>query len=350
MTAEALLRHLAFACALALLSAAAVRVMISARLLDRPNARKAHTVPTPKGGGVGIVLAFLVGVAVLYRYAEFGRLAEPYFRGVILAAIAIAVVAFFDDIKDWPFTVKLGAQVLAAIMAVGSGLYIDDLRIPYVGVLQIGVLGAVLSIAWIVFATNAVNFIDGMNGLVAGSVLVTCAFLAAIAAAQGGWFVYFASLILGAGVAGFLPFNYPSARIFMGDVGSQFCGFILAILAIAAGRFQGVELSFVLVPFMLSGIIFDVIFTLCRRALVGERVTQAHRGHLYQVAARSGMDSRWIAVLYWGFAAYGGLGCLLFIGAAPMWKPLILLMPLPVQLVWLWAVRRAAQGAGLERW
>ena len=86
-----------------------------------PEARKAHDRPTPKGGGVGIVVAFLVGITVLYRYAEFARLADPYFLGVIEASLAIAVVAFLDDLFDWPFTVKLGAQVLAALVAVAAG-------------------------------------------------------------------------------------------------------------------------------------------------------------------------------------------------------------------------------------
>src|ERR1700722_14001492 len=121
MTLIAVLRHLAFATGLAALSAATVRLMIAVRVLDRPNARSAHSTPTPKGGGVGIVIAFMVGVLVLYRYAEFARLAQPYFLGVIGAAAAIAVVALLDDVLDWPFTVKLGAQVLAALVAVGTG-------------------------------------------------------------------------------------------------------------------------------------------------------------------------------------------------------------------------------------
>ena len=108
MTLAALLRHLAFAVALALLSAAVVRLMIAVRVLDRPDPRKVHTRDTPKGGGVGVVVAFLVGIAVLYRFAEFARLADPYFIGVIEASVAIAVVAFLDDLFDWKFTVKLG--------------------------------------------------------------------------------------------------------------------------------------------------------------------------------------------------------------------------------------------------
>ena len=108
MTLVAVLRHLAFATGLALLSAAVVQAMIAVRVLDRPDARKAHTQDTPKGGGVGVVVAFLIGIAVLYRFAEFARLADPYFTGVIEASMAIAVVAFLDDLYDWKFTIKLG--------------------------------------------------------------------------------------------------------------------------------------------------------------------------------------------------------------------------------------------------
>ena len=108
------MRHLTFAAGLALLSAATVRLMIARAPDGPPGPRKAHDRPTPKGGGVGIVVAFLVGIGVLYQFAEFARLADPYFLGVIEASVAIAVVAFLDDLYDWNFSVKLGAQVLAA--------------------------------------------------------------------------------------------------------------------------------------------------------------------------------------------------------------------------------------------
>src|SRR3954468_15838391 len=100
MTPSALLRHIAFAIALAILSAVIVRLMIAVRVMDRPDARKAHDRPTPKGGGVGVVMAFLVGIAVLYNFAAFARLTEPYFLSVIEASAAIALVAFLDDLYD----------------------------------------------------------------------------------------------------------------------------------------------------------------------------------------------------------------------------------------------------------
>ena len=350
MLLAAVLRHLAFCAALALVSAMVVAAMLSARIMDTPDARKAHSRPTPKGGGVGVVVAFMLGITVLYGYADFARLADGYFRGVILAAFAIAVVAFFDDLRDWPFVVKLAAQALAALAAVGSGLYLRAVHVPYVGTVDLGWVGIAATLAWILFVTNAMNFIDGLNGLAAGTSLVACGFLALVAAGQGGWFVYFTSMLLAAGLIGFLPFNYPHARIFMGDVGSQFCGFVLAVLGVAAARFDAVEMSFLLVPCLLGGVLYDVAFTLVRRALAGERVTQPHRGHLYQVAHRAGMDARWVAAVHWGFAALGGLVIIAFVrvpSGAKVMLPFLLLLP---QFAWTGAVVVLARRAGIGRW
>ncbi|HBK08596.1 MAG TPA: UDP-phosphate N-acetylglucosaminyl-1-phosphate transferase [Acetobacteraceae bacterium] len=350
MTALAIFRHLGFAALLMLLSAATVRTMIAVRVMDTPEARKMHDRPTPKGGGVGIVVTFLAGIAVLYRYAEFSRLADPYFLGVIEASVAIAVVAFLDDLFDWPFVVKLGAQVLAALVAVGSGLYVTDFRIPYLGPLPFVWAGVGATVVWMLFTTNAMNFIDGLNGLASGVSLIACLFIVFIAEQHGGWFAYAAAGLLASGLAGFLPFNFPKARIFMGDVGSQFCGFMLAVLAVVASRFDGVELSFLLMPMLLSGVLFDVGFTLVRRLLAGEAVTQPHRGHLYQVAQRSGVPAVTVTLVHWGFAIFGGGCCLLFIALPSPLKPPVPFITLAPQLVWVWFVARRARAARLGRW
>jgi len=350
MTLAALLRHLVFAALLILLSAATVRLMIAARVMDTPEARKAHDRPTPKGGGVGIVVTFLVGIAVLYRFAAFARLADPYFLGVIEASVAIAVVAFLDDLFDWPFIVKLGAQVLAALIAVSSGLYVTDFRIPYLGPVPLAWAGIAATLCWILFTTNAMNFIDGLNGLASGVSLIACLFIVFIAEQHGGWFAYAAAGLLGAGLAGFLPFNFPKARIFMGDVGSQFCGFMLAVLAVVASRFDGVELSFLLMPMLLAGVLFDVAFTLVRRGVQGEAITQPHRGHLYQVAQRSGVSGVTVTLVHWGFAVFGGACCMLFIAVPSPYKPPVPFITALPQLVWVWFVVRRARMAGLSRW
>jgi UDP-GlcNAc:undecaprenyl-phosphate GlcNAc-1-phosphate transferase len=349
MTFAAFLRHLGLAAALILISAAMARGMISARIMDRPELRKLHVKPTPKGGGVAVVVTFLAGIAVLYRYGEFARLADPYFRGVIEASVAIAVVSFLDDLYDWSFSIKLAAQVSAALVAVTSGLYVSDLHIPHQA-LMLGWFGAAASLAWILFTTNAMNFIDGMNGLASGVSLIACLFLAFIAEQHGGWFAYASAGLLACGLAGFLPFNFPRARIFMGDVGSQFCGFILAMLAIVASRFDGVALSFLLMPMLLSGVLFDVAFTLVRRTLQREPLARPHRGHLYQVAQRSGLSPVSVTMLHWGFATYGGCCCLLFVAAPSVWKPYVPVLLIPPQLIWAAWVTHAARKATLGRW
>ncbi len=350
MTPQALLTHLLFCAALGLFSAAVVRVMIAVAVMDQPNARKAHTQAVPKSGGVGVVAAFLVGILLLYAFADFSRLADAYFRGVIVASAAIALVALADDLLDWPFVVKLAAQLGAALLAVGSGLMVDVVNLPLAGPVSLGWFAAPVTLAWVLFATNAMNFIDGLNGLAAGVSALAAAALAGIAAAHGGWFVYFAGLLLMSGLLGFLPFNFPRARIFMGDVGSQFCGFVLAVLAVAAGRFQGVDLSVLLAPMLLFGVLYDVAFTLARRLLAGERVTEAHRAHLYQVVNRAGLPASAVTLAHWGFVLWGGLCCWLFLNSGGLTKAAMPLLVVPPQLAWTGYVIWRARRFGLARW
>jgi UDP-GlcNAc:undecaprenyl-phosphate GlcNAc-1-phosphate transferase len=350
MTLHASIRHLILLAGLALLSALAVRVMITVGFMDHPTGRKAHGSPTPKLGGVGIVVAYLLGIAILYRYAGFARIADPYFRGMIMSSVAIALVALLDDLYDYPFVVKLGTQVIAALAAVFSGLYVGLYRIPYVGGVDVGPLAIPFTLCWILFATNALNFIDGLNGLASGVTLITCVFLSLFAAHAGGWFTYLSAAMLAAGVLGFLPFNYPRARIFMGDVGSQFCGFVLAMLAVASSRFQTQELSFMLVPMMLTGALYDVAFTLVRRLLRGENISQAHRGHLFQVAHRAGMDPRVITLIYWGFTLFGAGAAWCFLAAPSVYKPPIVLVPLLPPILWTFYVVHIGRRANVGRW
>ncbi len=136
----------------------------------------------------------------------------------------------------------------------------------------------------------------------------------------------------------------------MGDVGSQFCGFVLAVLGVVASRFDGVELSLLLVPMLLSGVMFDVLFTLIRRALRGERLTAAHRSHLYQVVQRAGMPATAVTLVHWGFALWGGLTCLVFVAAPSPAKPFVPMLVLLPQSVWFMVVLERARAAGISRW
>ena len=146
-----------------------------------------------------------------------------------------------------------------------------------------------------------------------------------------------AALVLAAGIGGFLPYNYPRARIFMGDVGSQFCGFVVAVLGVLSAGFGPQTLSVLLVPMMLFAILFDVAFTLLRRLIAGEPITQAHRGHLYQVAHRCGMPAWAVTCVYWALAAWGGLCGMWFAGRPQSW-PWLLACTMAPSLAWLCSV------------
>jgi len=336
--------------ALAGVSALLVYVMTRMGTLDHPGARSSHTRPTPKGGGVGIVVAFVLGTSLLFAGARHARVPDLPFLGLIGASVGIAAVSYADDLRDWPFKVKLAAQLAAALVAILCGIRFRVLNLPWLGAVDTGWLGVPLTAFWVVFATNALNFIDGLNGLASGSVGLACLFLAGFAWAQADAFVEAASVVLAAGIAGFLPFNYPKARIFMGDVGSQFCGFISAILGVLAARFGAQTLSVLLVPMLLFGIYFDVVFTLIRRLLAGNRLTEAHRSHLYQVAQRAGMPAQIVTLIHWAMVAWGGMCCLGFAAMSGPGKPLVPLAVAVPQAVWLWYVLRKAQRAGLTEW
>lgn len=338
-----LLPMLLLAPLLALVSALAVRAMIARPILDHPDRRKAHAEPTPKGGGVGPVLAFGLGVLAF----SFLIPADGRTLGVVLAALAIAAVALADDLRDFRFTVKLAAQALAALVAMGTGLLLERLSLPWIGPVELGLLGPLLTLLWIVGCTNAVNFLDGMDGLVGGVVLIAGLTLALIAAREGSAFIFVAALCLGAGFAGFLPFNLPPARIFMGDVGSQFAGFMLAVLGVAAAGFEASQVSFLIVPLLLFALLWDAAFTLARRAAAGERVSEPHRSHLYQMAVRAGVPVRAVMCAHWGFALFHAALALAFLALPAEAKPFIVLPPLLVQLGWTGFVLARMRAAGL---
>lgn len=350
MTAWAALQHAGFAVVLALLSWLATRTMIHVRIMDVPNERSSHERATPRGGGVGIVAAFGVGLAAMWFLAESTRLAQPYFLGLAIGAFAIAVVSLVDDLRQTPLLLRLAAQIVGTGAALWFGLALHEIWLPVLGRVELGWFGYVLTAFWIVGMTNAMNFMDGLNGLVAGTTLVAAAGLSAVAFLSGSHFAYLAALILAAGIAGFLPHNFPRARIFMGDVGSQFLGFAFAVLGLIAAHFDAQRTSFMIVPVLLFAFLFDTGFTLVRRLLAGERVTQAHRGHLYQVLNRAGWSHAQVSLLHWGFAAVQALAALVLIQLPPNAKVLVFIPLLALQLAHLANVTRLARQARIGSW
>ena len=326
------------------LSALVVRGMIRLAVMDVPGGRSAHDRPVPRGGGAGTVLVVLLGLpAVALLLSGGGRV--PVRTIVLLdAAVALlAAISWLDDLRQLGYRAKLSAQLGAAglvVAAVLSGLPV----LPPSWLLWPAAVGA---FCWLVFATNAVNFIDGINGLAAGGVALCGLFAVLLGWRTGAPVAVASGLMLASGLLGFLPFNYPRARIFLGDVGSQTCGLLAGTLSLLLFTAGGWSVTGLAVPLVLAGILWDVLFTLCRRLLARERVTQAHRGHLYQVATRSGVPAARVTAIHWGFAAWGGGLSLALLPTCPVLAVALVLAP---QLGWTGMVRQRAARAGLHRW
>ena len=324
-----------------LLSVMLVRQMIRLAVMDVPDGRSAHDRPTPRGGGVGMVACVLLGVPAFLALSPSPRDRLPAAVLVLVAVLLLAAVSWLDDVRQFGFRAKLGAQGVASLLMVGAVL-------PTLPAWPLWVLAplALAGVAWLMLATNAVNFIDGLNGLAAGSVALVCLRVAAAGWMLGDPLLAALASMAACGLIGFLPFNYPAARIFLGDVGSQVCGLLaggFAILLLADDPRSWIALS---VPLMLAGILWDVLFTLLRRLAACERLTQAHRGHLYQVAARAGVPAAGVALLHWSFVIWGGLSAAAF-ATRPLAAILATLLP---QLAWTAFVRRRAARAGLRHW
>jgi UDP-GlcNAc:undecaprenyl-phosphate GlcNAc-1-phosphate transferase len=342
---------------LAALSALLVAIMVRVGTLDHPVERSSHSVPTPKGGGVGIVAAMVVGMLWMGVHGS-GHTGVAV--GLALAALGLGAFSYMDDLYDLPFAAKLAAQIAAALVFMAAGGSLHALRFslfPTGGMVTIhlGIAGPVLTLGWLLFVTNAVNFMDGLNGLASGSVALVGVLLLLPQPTHG------LALPLVAGITGFLPFNYPAARIFMGDVGSQPIGFVIAALVVLLTQHDGGLGDDVPVALMLLPMLADVVFTLARRARSGARLTQAHRSHLYQVAQRSGLPAWRVTLIYWGMSSLFGLvGCLSLAGTFVFWSaPWTSTLALPVTacalslatfVAWGVYVARRAARAGVTVW
>ncbi|MDQ6978833.1 MAG: glycosyltransferase family 4 protein [Mariprofundaceae bacterium] len=308
MTWAALFSHLLFALVLCLSSWAITRWMIHhTAFLDIPNERSSHETPTPRGGGVAIVAAFLIGLVMIGVLGNTVYLKTHYFIGFVLAAYSIALLSFLDDLHNYRFHIKLALHCVAISVVLLSGLVLDELAIPGFGITSLGIMGYILTFLWLLGLTNAYNFMDGIDGIAASTAMIAAAFFALISYQQGSTFVYLASYTIVAGSAGFLCFNRPPAKIFMGDIGSTFIGFTLGCLALIAARYDASHTSFLVMPLLLLHFIFDTVFTMGRRIVAGENPAQAHCSHLYQLLVRQGRSHGQVTMIYGGCAIAQGL-------------------------------------------
>ena len=279
-------------------------------IMDHPNDRSSHSTSTPRGGGLAIVITFFIGMAVIYLFGDRAHINQRYMQSFIGSSLLIAAISFYDDIHEKSAQFKLVSQLIAVFTVLASGLVLDKLALPFFGYIDLGITGYLISLIWIVGLTNACNFMDGLDGLVGGVTAIASLFLMAICYYQGSHFVYMTGYTLLAGSLGFLILNRPPAKIFMGDIGSTFIGFTFATLAIIASRYDESHISFFVVPLLLFNIIYDVILTLIRRKLNKEKLTEAHRTHIYQLMHRLGYTHLEVSLTHYSMTFLQGLGAL----------------------------------------
>lgn len=318
-------------------------------LVDLPNERSSHVAPTPRGGGVGIVVATLIGWLLFWRAGFATRPAGSAEFALALGAIVVALAGLLDDRRAQPAAIKLGAQAIAAALALGGGLVVERVALPGFGVVELGVLGYGLSFLWLVGLTNAFNFMDGLDGLAAGTAVIAAIFLAVVAQLVGDGPTAALAWSLAAASLGFLALNRPPARIFMGDVGSQFLGFAFAGLGLLLARRAPAGVTALVVPLLLFHFLFDTIVTAASRARLGAPIWQAHREHLYQRLNRTGLDHAGVTLWLSAMAALNGIFALGMVAVLPFAAWVAFVPAIWLQFVYVYAVKRRERGASMVR-
>jgi Fuc2NAc and GlcNAc transferase len=262
------------------LTGALRRYAIAHRLMDVPNARSSHDQPTPRGGGLAIVLVFLLALPAL---AAAGVLPWPAVWTLTGAGGLVAALGWLDDHRHVAAGFRLLAHFIAAAWAlawIGGGPAI----VLGGWTLSPGWLATLLLAFYLVWMLNLYNFMDGIDGIAAVEAICVCAGGALLDLLLGQAQLAALPLALAAAVSGFLYWNWPPARIFMGDVGSGFLGLVLGILSLLAASLTPALLWSWLI--LLGVFVVDATTTLARRLLRGDKVHEAHRSHAYQRAAR----------------------------------------------------------------
>ncbi len=278
-----------------------------ARLLgvvDAPDARRVNPRPIPRLGGLAIFLGIIVpALAFLELSGEM--------RGILLGAAVACVVGAIDDFRGLPPLPKLAGQVLAAVIPVSFGVWVDHFTFPFVGIVDLPTwLGVTLTIVWIVAVMNMVNFLDGMDGLAAGVCAISGLTFAIIALSLGKTDAAILSAIVAGACVGFLRHNFFPARVFMGDSGALVLGFTLASVAVA-GLLKTASTVVLFLPLVVLAVpIIDTSFVVAKRLKYKQPIGTADRSHLHHRFLNIGFSQRRAAFVMWGWTATLGAAAL----------------------------------------
>ena len=300
--------------------------------LDAPNARKVHKKPIPRIGGLGIYAGFLA--SVIFVAAKFGLDAEMLKEtvGLIVSGSLIVALGLVDDYKNLPAKIKLLGQICAAAVLVllfdvridfvtdpfGEYFYFDNLPIPHLAIF--------VTMFWLVGLTNTVNLIDGLDGLAAGVASIASFTIMLVALEQNFTLVAVLTAALAGAAVGFLKYNFNPAKIFMGDTGSMFLGFMLAGISVT-GAVKSVATIALVVPIFALGLpILDTTFAIVRRVRGGVPIFKPDKGHLHHRLLSVGFTQRQAVLLMYVISALFGLSAIALTAVSSQIAALILLV------------------------
>lgn len=300
--------------------------------------RRMHTKKMPKFGGPAVILGFVVSmiylIIVMSIEGSLDLFAEQEYAkkllGVLLGIGVITITGILDDIKTLRAWQQLLGQVIAAVIVVSFGTKIEHLNIPFL--YRVGLSEAfstILTVLWIVGVTNAINLIDGLDGLSSGISLISCVSLLVIFLMNGSPMI--ATIIVTAmsgALVGFLPYNFSPAKTFIGDTGSNFLGFMLAVVSIL-GVAKTYTMAVIVLPVIVLGLpIFDVIFAIIRRTVKGKSIKAAFKpdkGHLHHRLVKKGFTQKQAVLILYGLSASLGMFAIILLDSG-IWKALSFLL------------------------
>lgn len=287
------------------------RLALRLGCLDRPVDRSTHILPVPYLGGVAIYLTFLLTYLI-------SSVRDPSLRGVLVAGGFIVAVGVIDDLYRLPPWGKLLGQIAAALILVSYGIQIEKITHPWGGFVYFGIWSTPVTVIWVLAFTNALNLIDGLDGLAAGVAVIASItfFFVAVQTGQPPVALYLTAAVAGAGL-GFLPYNFHPARIFMGDAGAMFLGFVLAAVAIA-GTLKSTATIALGIPVLALGLpLMDTAYAIIRRWRNGQALFEADRGHLHHRLMYMGLNHRETVLIMYCISGWMGISALALANLRP---------------------------------
>ncbi len=282
------------------------KLAVKVKAIDVPkDERRVHKKPIPLLGGLAIYFSFIITLFLKEGMINNSEL------GIIIGATIIVIGGILDDMKDLKPGLKLMFQISAAIVLIISGVKINMLTNPFGGIdgtIDISWFRIPFTLFWVVGITNAINLIDGLDGLAAGVALISTVTIFIIALLHGRTEAAILTAILSGAIIGFLPYNFNPASIFMGDTGAQLLGFLLSAISMV-GTIKSATAFAISVPILALGLpIYDTLFAMIRRKINGKPISLGDRGHLHHRLLDLGLTQRQtVIIMYFISAVLGGI-------------------------------------------